>query len=113
MSGAGGQDSRAAWAFYRETRQWASRVKPNQVVLWHETLPDEQWDITLVSQRVYGRRDEHLTVMAVAGMDTVDQALPVGLRLAFPPEQTLYALKRRTGFESRAELREGGLPVWL
>lgn len=107
------QDSRAAWAFYRAVRQWALQIKPNQSALWHETTPDEQWDITLVSERVYGRRDEHLVVMAVAGMDTVDQALPVGLRLAFPHEQALYALKRRTGFESRDEHRDGGLPAWL
>lgn len=106
-------DTRAAWAFYREVRRFALRVKPWQAALWHETLPDEQWDLTLVSQRVYGRRDEHLTVMAVAGLDTVDQALPVGMRLAFPSEQALYAIKRQCGFESRHEYLENGVPVWL
>jgi hypothetical protein len=60
---------------------------------------------------VYGRRDEYLAVMAAAGIDNVDQPLKQK-RLVLPTESQLYAIKRQTGFESIADLREGFGPVW-
>lgn len=106
------QDTRAAKSFYREVRKFAESVKPwDATAIYYETKPDEALDLTLVSQRVYGRRDEYLTVMAAAGLDSIDQPLPQK-RIVLPNEGQLIAIKRRVGFESIADLRENGTPVW-
>lgn len=106
------KDTRAAKSFYREVRKFAEQAKdwdPN--VIFYETLPDEALDLSLVSQRVYGRRDEYLAVMAAAGLDMFDQPL-TQRRICLPNEGTLIAIKRRTGFESIADYREDGAPTW-
>lgn len=106
------QDTRAAKSFYREVRKYAESIKPwDTTAIFYETKPDEASDLTLVSQRVYGRRDEYLTVMAAAGLDSIDQPLPQK-RIVLPNEGQLIAIKRRTGFESIADLREAGAPTW-
>jgi hypothetical protein len=105
-------DTQAARRFYGEVRKFAERTKPWKPAIFYETHPDEIWDLTLVSQRVYGRRDEYLAVMAAAGIDSVDQPLKQK-RLVLPTEQQLNLIKRRTGFESIADLREDRKPVWL
>jgi hypothetical protein len=105
-------DTQAARRFYGEVRKFAERTKPWQLAIFYETNPDEIWDLTLVSQRVYGRRDEYLAVMAAAGIDSVDQPLKQK-RLVLPTEQQLNLIKRKTGFESIADLREERKPVWL
>ncbi|SEN69739.1 hypothetical protein [Nitrosomonas marina] len=104
-------NSTAAKNFYKEIRRFAQRTKPWETALFYETKPDERHDITLVSQRVYGRRDEFLVVMAAAGLDTVDQPLPQ-VRIVLPTEGQLYAIKRRTGFESIADNRNDFKPTW-
>lgn len=106
------RDTRAAKAFYRELYRFAETTRPwDTTAIFYETLPDEQWDLTLVSERVYGRRDEYLAVMAAAGLDSVDQPLPQK-RLVLPNEGQLHAIKRRTGFESMADYRENHAPTW-
>lgn len=107
------RNTRAAKSFYREVRKFAESAKPwDTNVIWYETKPDEVCDLTLVSRRVYGRRDEFLAVMAAAGLDTAYQPLPQK-RIALPSEGMLIDMKRRTGFESIASLREDGAPVWV
>jgi len=102
----------AAKAFYREVRRFAERTKPwDTVAIFYDTKPDEMYDLSLVSRRIYGRRDEFLAVMAAAGLDTVDQPL-TQRRLVLPNEAQLYAIKRRTGFESIAGYRENFAPTW-
>ena len=105
------RDPRAAKSFYKEVRKFAERTKPWAAHISYETKPDEEFDLTLVSQRVYGRRDEFLCIMAAAGIDMVDQPLPQK-RLMLPTEGQLYAIKRRTGFESIAGYRENFAPIW-
>ncbi len=106
------KDTRAAAAFFREIVKFSENAKPwDSNVIYYETKPDEQYDLSLVSQRVYGRRDEYLAVMAAAGLDVFDQALPQK-RIALPNESTLLSIKRRTGFESQAKLREDFAPIW-
>ncbi|HEY4530137.1 MAG TPA: hypothetical protein VIG97_07395 [Luteimonas sp.] len=98
-------DTRAAKDFYREIRRFAERAQPwHAGVVWYQTKPDERLDPTLVSARVYGRRDEFLAVMAAAGLDTFDQLLTERM-IALPGEARLTQIKRATGFESIAELR--------
>jgi hypothetical protein len=107
------QDIRAAKSFYREVRKFSESAKPWQAgALWYEIKPDERHDATLVSQRVYGRRDEYLAVMAAAGINTCDQPLKQQ-RIVLPNQATLLAIKRRTGFESIHSSRADGAPIWL
>lgn len=105
-------DSQAAKDFYREVRDFAGRTKIWEPAIFHEVLLDEIWDATLISQRVYGNRDEFLAVMAAAGVDTVDQPIPQK-QLVLPTTAQLYSLKRRAGFESIEASREDGKPTWI
>ena len=105
----------AAGAFFRLCRTFSEKAKPwDTDVIWYETKPDEKYDLTLISSRVYGRRCEHLAVMAALGLDNCWQAVPQK-RIALPNESRLAAMKRRSGFESIDELRDanGGAPIWL
>ena len=105
------RNSTAAKNFFKEIRTFSERTKPWQTAIIYETKPDDIYDLTLVSQRVYGRRDEYLAVMAAAGLDMVDQPLPQK-RLVLPTESQLYAIKRRAGFESISSNRKEYSPVW-
>jgi hypothetical protein len=104
-------NSTAAKNFYKEVRRFSEVTQLWEQAIFYETKPDEVYDMTLVSQRVYGRRDEYLAVMASAGLDMVDQPL-TQRRLILPTEGQLYAMKRRTGFESVAGSREDFKPTW-
>ncbi len=89
----------AANRFYRLVRDFAVTTKPWQTAIRYDTLPDEEWDVTLVSQRVYGSRTEYLAVMAAAGLDRVEQALTVR-RLVLPTAAQLAALKQLAGYQA-------------
>ncbi len=105
------QNTQAARVFYRLVRDFVNSIKPWDVVTYYDTGPDEVLDLIKVSLRVYGRPDEHLCVMAAAGMDTVDE--PLGQRrIALPTEAQLRSLKQVAGFESRTDFRESGKPTW-
>ncbi len=104
-------NSQAARVFYRLVRDFALGVKPWDEAIYHDVKPDERWDATLVSSRIYGRRDEYLAVMAAAGLDGPDQPLEQR-RLVLPTESRLRQLKIAAGFESRARYREDGKPTW-
>ena len=74
--------------------------------------PDEAYDITLVSRRVYGNPHETLCIMASAGLDTVEQEL-TQRQIILPTVSQLYYFKRRTGFESDPLYRnDNGVPTW-
>lgn len=86
--------------FYRAVRQFAVSTP-----VWGEavrvfTLPEERWDVTLVSQRVYGNRDEALTIMAAAGLDRFDQEL-TERELVLPTAERLEQIKKATGYGVR------------
>ena len=105
--------TQAAKSFYREIRLFSERTKAWEPALFHEITPDEIWDATLVSSRVYGRRDEFLAVMAAAGNDTIDQPL-AQKKLVLPTEAQLFSIKKKCVFESRSEYRdESGAPTWV
>lgn len=105
------KNTTAAKDFYKEVRTFAERTKTWQTAIFYQIKPDEKHDVTLISARVYGRRDEYLAVMAAAGIDTIDQPIPQKM-IVLPTEGQLYAIKRRTGFESIASLRENFAPTW-
>jgi hypothetical protein len=101
-----------ARVFYRLVRDFSLSVAPwDPAAVYHEVMPDERWDLTLVSRRVYGQPDEYLAVMAAAGLDSVDQPLDA-LRLTLPSPGKLREFKRAARFESRAANREAGKPTW-
>lgn len=102
----------AAKSFYREVRKFAITAKPWATdAVYYDVKPDEAFDPTLISSRVYGRRDEFLAVMAAAGIDQVDEELKQR-RIILPSNGRLMAIKRDTGFESIADYRDGGSPMW-
>ncbi|APQ14627.1 hypothetical protein BJP27_24585 (plasmid) [Pseudomonas oryzihabitans] len=85
--------------FYRAVRQFAANRQPWQEAVRYDTLPDEEWDLTLVSQRIYGNRNESLAVQAAAGLDHPNDQL-TQRRLVLPTPAQLEALKQQTGYSS-------------
>lgn len=92
----------SAARFYRAVRQFAqtSPVWDSSRVVYF-TKPDERWDLSLVSKRVYGNRNETLAVMAAAGLDRYDQEL-TERELVLPSPQRLDALKQMVGYSNTA-----------
>lgn len=82
--------------YYRLVRDFSQSVKPWDVAIYHDVAPDERWDITLTARKVYGDPSEYLTIMAAAGMDTVDQPLEQK-RLVLPSADRVRAFKRKAG----------------
>lgn len=77
--------------FSQRTPSWSSDC------VAYQTLPDERYDLTLVSKRVYGARSEFLTVQAAAGLDSPECALTE--RLLILPNFTILAqLKAQAGY---------------
>lgn len=81
---------RAVGNFAQRQPAWA------ECVIYH-SRPDERWDLTLVSERVYGNRDEVLTIMAAAGLDSFEQEMSERI-LVLPSPRQLVALKAAAGF---------------
>jgi hypothetical protein len=102
----------AAKSFYRAVREFSQRTKTWEVALFYETLPDEVWDLTLVSARVYGNRNEFLVIMAAAGLDRADMPL-TQMKLVLPTQQQLLTMKRAAGFESNPDFRKNFAPTWV
>lgn len=78
--------------FAQVTPDWAERIV-------YDTLPDERWDKTLTSRRVYGTPNEFLAIMAAAGLDGMEQEL-TERRLVLPTARQLIILKDRAGFDN-------------
>ena len=107
------KDNRAAKNFYSAIRRFSEKAKTwDKDAVFYETKPDERFDLSLVSRRVYGTPDEFLAVAASASIDTFDQPLEQKT-IVLPSRSALLRIKRETGFESVYDLRENGSPVWL
>lgn len=104
-------DTSAAKNFYKLIREFVDSVQPWDTVRYYYTKPDEVYDLSLVSQRVYGNRDEFLAVLAASGLSSFDEPL-TQRKLTLPTASQLYAIKRQSGFESIANLRDNFAPVW-
>lgn len=92
----------AAAMFYRSVRDFAEQTPVWGTAIRYQTLADERLDLTLISRRVYGRVDEFITVMAAAGLDSVEQILPEQL-LVLPTEAQLRDLKIAAGLVNTAQ----------
>lgn len=84
-------------SLYRVVRNFALTTPVWGDAIRYFTLPDERWDVTLVSQRVYGNRNEVVAVMAAAGLDRFDNELTERL-LVLPTSSQLAALKQQVGY---------------
>lgn len=104
-------NTQAAKAFWRAVQDWVASVKPWDVAIYYDIKPDERWDVTLISERVYGRRCEFVAIMAAAGVSNVDEPMEQK-QITLPNEGQLRQLKFKSGFESRPEYRENGAPTW-
>jgi hypothetical protein len=85
--------------FYKLVRSFALSTAVWDTAFRYQTNPDERYDLTLVSRRVYGRVDEFVTVMAAAGLDSVEQMLPEQL-LILPTEAQLTDMKNQAKFNN-------------
>ena len=89
----------AAAELVRRVTDFAQRQPDWAECILYQTLPDERWDLTLVSWRVYGRDDEFLTVMAAAGLDSVEQELTERV-VVLPTARQLAGIKALAGFSN-------------
>ena len=90
--------------FYQLVRQYALATPAWAVTQSYQTKPDERWDMTLASRRVYGIPDEFLTIMAAAGLDSVEQEMPEQL-LILPDAATLQSFKTQAKFVNISDQR--------
>ncbi|NDI85078.1 hypothetical protein [Undibacterium crateris] len=90
--------------FFRIVRNFSIQTPVWGTAIRYFTKPDERFDLTLVSRRVYGRVDEFIVIMAAAGLDSVEQALPEQL-LVLPTESQLMKMKIDAGYENDASAR--------
>ena len=86
---------RAVRDFAQTTQEWESAVR-------YFTKPDEEYDLTLVSQRVYGTRNYTLVIQAAAGMDSPEYKLKA-TRLVLPTLEQLRQMRIKAGY-SESEL---------
>lgn len=87
----------AAHGLFKEIRSFALRTPAYVSSLSYFTKPDERFDLTLVSKRVYGTREFALVIQAAAGLDSPEQEL-TERPLTLPTADSLYDLCRRIGF---------------
>lgn len=87
----------AAATFVQRVREFAQRQPEWAECILYDTLPDERWDITLASRRVYGTPGEFLAIMAAAGLDSVEQEM-TERRLVLPTARQLLQFKALAGF---------------
>ena len=90
--------------FYKLVRDFVLKAKPWTDAIRYHSQPDERWDMTLVSRRVYGNPMEFVTVLAAANLDSVEQMLPEQM-LTLPTATALFSLKKMAGFENNPDYR--------
>lgn len=86
--------------FYRTVRQFAltAPVWASDAIRFQTTVA-HRWDVTLVSQAVYGNRDEFVAVMAAAGLNRFDDQL-IEQVLVLPSPQRLQVIKQQCNYDS-------------
>lgn len=77
--------------FALQTPDWGDAIR-------YFSKPDERFDLTLVSFRVYGTRTESLVIQAAAGLDSAEFEL-AEQELVLPRAEMLRAMRRDAGFD--------------
>jgi len=101
----------AAMRYYQSVFNLRLKQKPAADIIFYQTLSDEKWELTLPSLRVYGNRDEFLTIQAAANLSSLDEPLLEQI-LILPTADLMLKLKRKAGFESIHALRQNFCPIW-
>jgi len=96
---------RAVRRFSQVTQDWETAVR-------YMTLPDERFDLTKVSARVYGTRDESLVIQAAAGLDSPELEL-TERRLVLPTADQLAAMKKAAGYDLAPSPRATDAPAYV
>ena len=76
--------------FSQETPVWGDALRT------YSTM-GERFDLTMVSQRMYGKRTETLVIQAAAGLDSPEQEMTERL-LVLPTAAQLRAMKLAAGY---------------
>lgn len=82
---------------FAEVRRFAIETPAWGDALRVFTNPGDRFDLTAVSQRVYGIRTETLVVQAAAGLDSPEQELTERL-LVLPTQAQLRTMKLAAGY---------------
>lgn len=85
---------------YQLVRDFAVKTPSWGAAIRYQTMPDERYDLTAVSQRVYGSRDEALVIQAAAGLDSPELELSERV-LVLPTRAQLDAMKLQAGYGER------------
>lgn len=87
--------------YFRAVRKFAVKTPFWGTALRYEIKPDELYDLSLVSRRVYGNSDEVMAIMAAAGIDRADQSLESGVILVLPTPAQLSQIKADNGIVAK------------
>ena len=82
---------------FQLVRDFAVQTPSWGTALRYQTRPDEAFDLTLVSSRVYGVRTEALVIQAAAGLDSPELELSER-PLVLPTADQLSAMKIKAGY---------------
>lgn len=105
------QNTQSAKNFFKLVSNFSKTAKAWDAVVSYDVKPDERFDPTLISRRVYNTSDEFLVVMACVGISSFDE--PIEQRTILLPTKTMVErFKRQTGFESVASNRVNGRARW-
>jgi hypothetical protein len=88
----------AANRLYVSVRDFAIGTPDWSDAIRYFTKPDERYDLTLVSRRVYGTNTETLVIQAAAGLDSPEYGMSERL-LVLPTIEQLRAMRRAAGYE--------------
>lgn len=86
-------------ALFRIVRDFAVQTPPWAEAIRYQSKPDERFDLTVVSLRVYGTRDHFLVVQAAAGLDSPELELSERV-IVLPTAAQLREMKLRAGFNA-------------
>lgn len=106
-------NSQAARVFYRKILDYCLNAKYwSGGIITYDVKPDERYDPTLISRRVYNNSEEFLLIMAIAGISSFDEGIEQQ-QLVLPTMEVIRKIKIESGFESQDALRIKGKPKWV
>lgn len=82
---------------FRAVRDFAQTTQEWETATRYFTKPDEEYDLTLVSYRVYGTRGYTLVIQAAAGLDSPEYRLKA-MRLVLPTLEQLRKMRVKAGY---------------
>lgn len=105
------QNTQSARVFFKLVANYCKTANSWDNVILYDVKPDEAYNAPLISYRVYGNFDEHLTILAAAGIDGYDIEIKQK-QLVLPNSTQLRRLKEQAIFESSHKSRRNGKPRW-